>query len=241
MSLHEEAVRDDEPRFPVVECFTSVNGEGTHAGRLAAFVRFKGCNLACRYCDTVWANRPDAEAQMMTVSEIVTFVDESPAACVTLTGGEPLLQPGIDQIIKALLADPDRFVEIETNGAVSLTQFVDLRRGYGCDAVGRLAFTMDCKLPSSGMHDCMIWGNYDLLSLQDTVKFVIGDEDDLEAALHVIERYDLTWRCNVYFSPVFGEMDPARIVDFMQEHRLSQATLQLQLHKIIWPNVDRGV
>ena len=91
------------------------------------------------------------------------------------------------------------------------------------------------------MYDRMIWGNYDLLSLQDTVKFVIGDEDDLEAALHVIERYDLTWRCNVYFSPVFGEMDPARIVDFMQEHRLSQATLQLQLHKIIWPNVDRGV
>ena len=91
MGLHEEAVRGDEPRFPVVECFTSVNGEGTHAGRLAAFVRFKGCNLACSYCDTMWANRPDAEAQMMTVSEIVTFVDESPATCVTLTGGEPLL------------------------------------------------------------------------------------------------------------------------------------------------------
>ena len=104
MGLHEEAVRGDEPRFPVVECFTSVNGEGTHAGRLAAFVRFKGCNLACSYCDTMWANRPDAEAQMMTVSEIVTFVDESPATCVTLTGGEPLLQPGIDQIIKALLS-----------------------------------------------------------------------------------------------------------------------------------------
>ncbi len=241
MGIPKEAAVDDGPRFPVVERFTSINGEGTHAGRLAAFVRFKGCNLACHYCDTAWANRADAQATMMSVSEIVAFANESPAMCVTLTGGEPLLQPGVDQLITALLADPDRFVEIETNGAVSLAKFTDLRRGYGCDAIGRLAFTMDCKLPSSGMYDRMIWKNYDVLSLQDTVKFVIGDEGDLAAALQVIERYDLPWRCNVYFSPVFGQMDPARIVDFMQENRLAQATLQLQLHKIIWPGVDKGV
>ena len=43
----------------VVEKFTSINGEGTRAGELAVFVRFKGCNLRCSYCDTMWANEPD--------------------------------------------------------------------------------------------------------------------------------------------------------------------------------------
>ena len=46
-------------RMPVVERFVSVNGEGPRAGRLAAFVRFAGCNLRCSYCDTMWANEPD--------------------------------------------------------------------------------------------------------------------------------------------------------------------------------------
>ena len=43
----------------VVEKFTSINGEGTRAGELAVFVRFKGCNLRCSYCDTMWANEAD--------------------------------------------------------------------------------------------------------------------------------------------------------------------------------------
>ena len=63
-----------DTRFPVVERFTSINGEGTHAGRLAAFIRFRGCLLACSYCDTVWANRMDAPAEMLSVREIVSLV-----------------------------------------------------------------------------------------------------------------------------------------------------------------------
>ena len=43
----------------VVEKFTSINGEGTRAGELAVFIRFKGCNLRCSYCDTMWANEPE--------------------------------------------------------------------------------------------------------------------------------------------------------------------------------------
>ena len=227
--------------FPIVEHFISVNGEGTHAGRLAAFVRFRGCTLACAYCDTVWANRADAPAQMMSVRDIVSFVEASPASCVTLTGGEPLLQDGIEELIEALLADPDRFVEIETNGAVPLAYFAGVRQRLVGKAPGRLSFTMDCKLPSSGMDDQMVWENYDVLDARDTVKFVIGDTDDFPAVLETIGRYELQGRCQVYLSPVFGQMDPARIVDFMKENGLDRATLQLQLHKIVWPHVDKGV
>ena len=72
--------QDEALRFPVVERFTSINGEGTHAGRLAAFIRFRGCTLSCSYCDTVWANRMDAPAEMLSVREIVSFVEASPAS-----------------------------------------------------------------------------------------------------------------------------------------------------------------
>ena len=233
--LHEDI------RFPVVERFTSINGEGTHAGRLAAFVRFRGCSLACSYCDTVWANRHDAPAEMLSVEDIVSFVEASPASCVTLTGGEPLLQDGIDCLLEALMADPDRYIEIETNGAVPVAHFAAVRQRVVGDAPERLSFTMDCKLPSSGMDDFMLLENYDVLDARDTVKFVIGDETDLPVVRETIDRHDLMERCNVYLSPVFGQMDPARIVAFMQEEGLDRATLQLQLHKILWPGVDKGV
>lgn len=235
------AFLDDTLRFPVVERFTSINGEGTHAGQLAAFIRFRGCSLSCSYCDTVWANRAGAPAQMMSIADIISFMEASPASCVTLTGGEPLLQDGIGQLLEALLASPARFVEIETNGAIPLGYFADLRQRMPGNTPARLSFTMDCKLPSSGMDDQMVWENYDVLAPHDTVKFVIGDEDDFATVLRVVDGYGLQERCNVYLSPVFGQMEPARIVEFMQEHGLDRARLQLQLHKIIWPHVDRGV
>ena len=106
----------------------------------------------------------------------------------------------------------------------------------------RLSFTMDCKLPSSGMDDQMQPDNYAVLDERDTVKFVIGDEGDLRRpCCNRSTSFNLQERCQVYLSPVFGQMDPARIVEFMQDNGLDRATLQLQLHKIIWPHVDRGV
>ena len=48
--------------YDVVEIFTSINGEGPLVGQLAVFIRMKGCNLSCSYCDTKWANETDAPA-----------------------------------------------------------------------------------------------------------------------------------------------------------------------------------
>ena len=79
--------------YKVVETFISINGEGQHAGELALFIRFAGCNLNCNYCDTRWANQPDVVYQEMTETEIKALVTDSGVRNVTLTGGEPLLQP----------------------------------------------------------------------------------------------------------------------------------------------------
>ena len=203
--------------YAVAEKFVSINGEGKHAGELAVFLRFRGCNLACGFCDTKWANTAAAPAVRMTTDELVAYVRETGVRNVTLTGGEPLLQPGIDELITALGALGYR-VEIETNGSVSLQPFASLSF--------RPCFTMDYKLPGSGMEQTMLPENFSLLRSRDAVKFVAGSRAD---------------RCTVFFSPVFGSIEPAEIVEFLKEHTLNGVRLQLQLHKFIWDPLQRGV
>jgi 7-carboxy-7-deazaguanine synthase len=219
--------------YKVVETFISINGEGQHAGELALFIRFAGCNLNCNYCDTRWANQPDVVYQEMTETEIKALVTDSGVRNVTLTGGEPLLQPGMYQLLETMGSLPDIRIEIETNGSVDIEPYMTLIR--------RPAFTLDYKLPGSGMEAGMNTENYRYLTQEDTVKFVISDKADLTRAREIIEQYQLEGRCGIYYSPVFGRIRPAEIVDDMIEHRLNGVHMQLQMHKFIWDPEQRGV
>lgn len=218
--------------FPVAERFISINGEAARAGEPAVFVRFRGCNLACPYCDTKWANRPDCPVTMMSAEEIASYADESGIVDVTLTGGEPLLQKDIRVLIERLGSSGHR-IEIETNGSVSVEELSRMDP--------RPVFTLDYKLPSSGMESAMLTENYRFLMPEDSVKFVSGSEKDLERAADIIEEYKLNKRCGVFISPVFGAIDPEEIVDFLIRRRLNGVRLQLQLHKFIWDPEKRGV
>lgn len=231
--------------MPVAERFVSINGEGACAGKLAAFIRFTGCNLRCGYCDTMWANVPGAAAKDETPEQLAAWVRQTGVECVTLTGGEPVLQPLLPQLVELLLGEPGPSgrglrVEIETNGAADLGELAALRARIGNAAPGRLSFTVDWKLPSSGMEQQMLPANFRLLDGRDTVKFVCG-QGDLPRVLEVARQLDLPGRVPVYLSPCFGDIEPARIVEFMQENRMTWATAQVQLHKVIWPDVERGV
>lgn len=251
---------DQDATMPVAERFVSINGEGVHAGRLASFVRFAGCNLRCSYCDTMWANERGCPVEPMTVDRIASWVRAQPAACTTLTGGEPALQPLLPGLVRALLDLPpvedgaegrsSRIVEVETNGSVDLSRLVALRdappnesvdAAHASQEASRLCLTMDWKLPSSGMEQRMLPGNLELLGADDTVKFVAGSYDDLREMLRVVRAHRLCDRCAVYASPVFGRIEPAQIVDFLRDHGLARVVVQLQLHKVIWPNTEKGV
>jgi len=218
--------------YPVAEIFKSINGESLRAGEPAVFVRFRGCNLACSFCDTKWANRPDCPVTPMTAEEIAGYADEAGITDVTLTGGEPLLQKDITALI-ARLTETGHRVEIETNGSVSVEALSRL--------IPRPVFTLDYKLPGSGMESAMLTENYRYLAHGDSVKFVSGSREDLERAAEIIDRYRLTEKCAVFISPVFGKIDPADIVSFLLERRLNGVRLQLQLHKFIWDPNKRGV
>ena len=218
--------------FSVAEKFVSINGEGVRAGELAVFIRFAGCNLKCGYCDTKWANAVDAPAEKMESKDILDYILSTGVKNVTLTGGEPLLRQEMSEFIDTLMSAGLR-VEIETNGSIHLREFAD--------RVYRPVFTMDYKLPSSGMEEYMCSDNFGCLEKHDTVKFVSGSMEDLERAVEVIESHHLTERCHVYISPVFGKIEPADIVEFMKEKKLNDVRLQLQLHKFIWDPDKKGV
>lgn len=218
--------------FPVVEKFVSINGEGSRAGELAVFIRFRKCNLNCSYCDTKWANSEDTESEIMTSEQLAEYVRNTDVKNVTLTGGEPLLQKDIYDLIKVLMMQGNS-VEIETNGSISICELSE--KEY------RPIFTLDYKLPDSNMEQAMLTENYNYLDKNDVVKFVAGSKADLEKAVQIIKKFDLTGKCHVYISPVFGKINPSDIVEFMAEKKLNDVRLQLQLHKFIWNPEERGV
>ena len=218
--------------FKVVEIFESINGEGLRAGELAVFVRMKGCNLSCNYCDTMWANEADCEFEEMTADRIVERVKKSGIKNVTLTGGEPLLQKDADKLLKLFSDEKDIRVEIETNGSVNLSPFLKYEN---------TSFTMDYKLPESDMEKYMDLENFKILRKKDTLKFVASSVNDLKKAKDIIEKYDLIDRVNIIFSPVFGKIELTDIVDFLKDNKLNDVRMQLQMHKFIWAPDERGV
>ncbi len=220
--------------YKVVEKFISVNGEGKLSGQLAVFIRFAGCNLNCSYCDTKWANEKDVEYELMTSEEIYSYIKETGVKNVTITGGEPLIQDNIIELLTLLTNDNKLCIEIETNGSINLKPFVELNRDL-------LSFTMDYKLASSKMEDKMIFENFMYLSRNDIVKFVVNNIDDLTKTKEILKDYNLLDKTSVYISPVFGQIELTDIVNFMKENKMNNVNLQLQLHKIIWGSETKGV
>ena len=222
-----------EQTYLVAELFTSINGEGPLSGQPAVFVRFAGCNLSCAYCDTAWANDPDVTVMFFTEEELVSRILSEGIRNVTLTGGEPLFRPGMESLLRRLCACPQLHIEIETNGSIDLAPFAGIPNPP--------SFTMDYKLSCSGMEDRMHTDNFRLLTEKDSVKFVVGSISDCEKALAVIRKYELTGRCHLYLSAVFGMIRPEEIVQFMLKNKCNDINLQLQIHKFIWDPEKRGV
>lgn len=220
-------------QYKVVEKFVSINGEGPLAGQLAVFIRFQGCNLACSYCDTAWANTENAAFTPMSEYDLYRYIKETTIKNVTLTGGEPLLQPNIIDLLKLLTSDVDLGVEIETNGSIDITPFTRMDNPP--------VFTMDYKLPGSLMEASMLVSNFDLLTKKDTVKFVIGSLEDFNVARDIIHKHALVGKCKVYLSAVFGKIDLKDIVELMKVNNMNGVNLQLQMHKVIWNPNEKGV
>ncbi|MDD3155099.1 MAG: radical SAM protein [Victivallaceae bacterium] len=212
----------------LVESFESIQGESTYAGRPCFFLRLAGCNLACSYCDTKYA-QSFAAGREISVDDAVALAAASRIPLVEVTGGEPLATAETPELCEKLLA-LGREVLIETNGACDLTLLPP--------AVVRI---VDVKLPSSGMFERNLWDNLGILNARDEVKFVVGTFEDYECAVRIIDRYALSRKTkNILFSPVWGKIDLQELAHRIVADALP-ARLQLQMHKMIWPPEQRGV
>jgi 7-carboxy-7-deazaguanine synthase len=209
----------------VNEVFFSIQGEGTRTGRPCVFVRLTGCPLRCVWCDTAYAFH---EGNGRSEDDLVREVAQHPCRLLTLTGGEPLSQPRAFPFVTRLL-DEGWEVLIETSGHVPL------------DALDpRAVAIMDVKTPGSGEAHRMEWRNLDLLKPKDEVKFVINGRNDYEWSRDLVRQRRLSDRCVVLFSPVHGALDPGELGRWILADGLP-VRLQVQLHKYLWPGVERGV
>lgn len=211
----------------VVEIFNSIEGEGIRAGYRCTFIRLYGCNLNCSYCDTRYGCEENNYA-VMSIEEIIKKVSTYDCNMITITGGEPMIHPGIKNLVRALCR-LDYKINIETNGTIERS--IDFPKS--------ITFTMDYKCPTSKMEDKMSLENVDSLLATDVLKFVVGCKDDLNKALQITESMNSV--PTIYISPVFGNIELEDIVNYMNTHCINNWRLQVQLHKIIWDPQKRGV
>jgi len=227
-------------KLNIQSIFDSIDGEMNGfggAGELSTFVRLKGCQLQCNYCDTKYSQSSEPE-NWMFIDEIIQQIHFPK---VTITGGEPLLQKkGVEELCSGLVYGKSCFISVETNGTIQPTFFLD-----------RIRYVVDFKLPSSGMIKHMKSIVFASLRAIDVIKFVISDEEDYKYAKMLIQEHP-SWIAKKVMSPTvnfegysFEELSeegipstimdwPRQLAEMMIKDKVD-AQLSLQLHKILWP------
>jgi len=216
---------DSSQKIKVNEIFYSIQGESSFAGLPCVFIRFTHCNLRCNYCDTEYAFYGGKE---LTIDEIIKEVDQYKCHLIEITGGEPLLQENIYPLIQDLF-NHNYEVLLETGGHLDISQ-IDKR----------VKIIMDIKCPSSGESDKVLWSNLENLNSTTELKFVVGDKNDFDWSISVIEKNKLNQNNKIIFSPVFGQLENEKLAEWILESKLP-IRMQLQIHKYIWHPDKKGV
>ena len=225
MAMSSRALRQLRPSqqasmLRVSEVFVSLQGEADTVGIPTTFIRLTGCPLRCQYCDTAYAFYG---GEKQSVSDLVAQATEHAVRFVTVTGGEPLAQPGCLALLTQL-CDAGFRVSLETSGALDVS---------GVDK--RVIKILDIKTPGSGEAERNRLENLDCLARDDQVKFVICDRQDYQWACRILQEFNLAQRCGVLFSPSHDQLKSRQLADWIVADRLP-VRLQIQLHKYLWGN-----
>lgn len=210
----------------ITEIFTSIQGETSFSGLPTSFVRLAQCNLRCTWCDTSYSF---TKGTSYSIPEIIDMIKKSGCHYVCITGGEPLLQKNVHQLMTQL-ADLNFTISLETSGSLSISS-VD----------PRVSVILDIKCPGSKMSHKNDWQNMTHLKPQDEIKFVLLDRQDYDYAKEMIQKYALHEKVKeILLSPVHNVLNPQDLVRWVLEDKL-KIRLNLQLHKWIWPPETKGV
>ena len=209
----------------VNEIFKSIQGESSFTGLPCIFIRLTGCNLRCTWCDTEYAFY---EGKPKSVQDIMNAIEPLGVSLVEITGGEPLLQDEVYDLMNALLEKKFQ-VLVETGGGVSVEKVPE-----------RVIKILDVKCPGSGEASKNLWDNLDHLNPADEVKFVLADRADYEWSREVLDRTHIHNKVKVLFSPVYDKLDLKELAAWVLEDNL-RVRMQTQLHKVIWGKDAIGV
>ena len=205
-------------QLKIFEIFYSLQGESSRVGLPTIFIRLSGCPMRCHYCDTAYAFQGGS---MMTIDEIMEAIKKYHTHYVTVTGGEPLAQKEVLNLLK-VLADQNFKVSLETGGGLSIKE-VD----------PRIKIILDIKTPESGEEKKNYWENLNFIHLKDEIKFVLCSREDYDWAKKIINQYKLTKKCDVLFSPVYQKLNNTDLGNWILEDQLP-VRMQIQLHKLLW-------
>ncbi len=211
----------------IAELYRTIQGETTYTGLPCVIVRLAGCNLDCSYCDTPYARAPQ-DGRMLSINEVLDQISQFNVSLVCITGGEPLLQAETPVLAQELLKRHFT-VLVETNGTFDTSVLPPAS-----------IVILDIKCPGSNMADRMRWENVGQLKPLDEVKFVLANRHDYQWAVEVVHKYQLIGKVPVLFSPVFGQLRPETLAEWILEDNL-QVRLNLQLHKYVWSPWHRGI
>ncbi len=214
-----------ESRIRLIEVYASVQGESTWVGVPCVFVRLAGCNLRCTWCDSTFTFKG---GQHRSIDEVLEEVAAFGIPLVEVTGGEPLVHRQAIPLMARLL-ERGHTVLLETSGSRDISAVPEA-----------VHIILDLKPPDSGEEAANLWSNIPLLKSKDEVKFVIASRRDYEWSREKVREHGLDRRCTVLFSPVFGQVAPLDLANWILEDRLP-VRFQLQLHKVLWPPDQRGV
>jgi 7-carboxy-7-deazaguanine synthase len=234
------------PPLRLVEHYSSIQGEGPRTGIPTQFVRFAGCNLRCPGwpCDTPYAINPSewlSNSFTRSPEELgadVRYQAKSTGALnICLTGGEPFIQPAdnLRTFAVEMALTPGYQLEVFTNGSQPLPEW----------AFRYAQVNMDWKLPGSGeagKYDEENAWNARRLKPSDMIKLVCKHKGDFEEAVKIASQVMTYSPAQLWVGIVWNEnYSTAQLVKDVQEHPHLNLHVNVQVHKFIWPRVQRGV
>ena len=199
------------------EIFYSIQGESSRIGLPTIFIRLTGCPMRCVYCDTGYAFN---EGKNFSLDEIIESIKKFPSKYITVTGGEPLAQKNVLQLLDQLI-ELNYEVSLETGGAIDIQGVHQ-----------KVKIILDIKTPKSGEVNNYFWDNLKKIRAFDEIKIVIQDKEEFDWAINIIKEYKIN-PAQVIFSPVFGQLEYQKLAEFVLNSE-QPYRMQLQLHKLIW-------
>ncbi len=235
--------KKDKLEIFMVSDFISLSGETTSFGKPTLFLRAAGCNCSCRYCDTAHSQKITKDTPKKDLYKLIDkhLTKHKKIENIVVSGGDPLLQLKTEDLVALSRYVnrnyPNVKIQIETNGSIPII-FSDIYED-------NISFIIDYKLAGSGEEKKMVSSNYVLARPQDEIKFVITDLREWKTIIKVIDKYKI--KCNnIWVSPVNKPEDKDFILGKKLWNKVATAgipslRMQVQLHKIVFPNSKEEV